>query len=61
MNLFFIFLGTLTNVFSTIVAMSKKTKPTVATSPKEEQEKLLPTTETNFTWEKIRQFVFDKV
>jgi len=47
------FEGTLTNVFSTIVAMSKKTKIN-ALNPREEQdeEKLPLTTETNLVAEK---------
>ncbi len=49
------FEGTLTNVFSTIVAMSKKTKINTL-NPREEQdqEKLRLTTESNFVAEKTR-------
>ncbi|CAF3402574.1 unnamed protein product [Rotaria sp. Silwood1] len=51
--------GTLTNVFSTIVAMSKRAKTNIVTFQEEEeeekeQEKLPLTTETNFVTEKIK-------
>ncbi|CAF3677107.1 unnamed protein product [Rotaria sordida] len=54
--------GTLTSVFSTIVAMSKRTKTNVVTFQEEEeeqeqeqeQENLSPTTETNFVTEKTK-------
>jgi hypothetical protein len=47
--------GTLTSVFSTIVAMSKKTKPTTVTSEKhEEQEKRPLTTELSIVAERFR-------
>lgn len=62
----FVYIGTLTSVFSTIVAMSKKPKTNMVTfreepeleevkEQEEEQQKTpITTTETNFVSEKIK-------
>jgi len=62
----FVFIGTLTSVFSTMIAMSKKIKTNLVTFQEEEeedvvkqQEKLpLTTTEPNFVPEKTKLLIF---
>jgi hypothetical protein len=52
------FIGTLTNVFSTIVAMTKKAKANVVTFQNDEQSKLPSTKQTLLVPENTRYIYF---